>query len=645
MPSAPSQNTAALTAIKCLGDSGVVTSIESTLYGTSTLTYALEYSTNGNPGSWTSAGDPSSVSTAGAWITANWTSLPGSNTLYWRLSVECTNTGTAQVRIGDFRAYNGSAEFVEGGVLQPVTGTTPRLELGISKDGGVSIAGSEYVDVLGVLQPLQTGGANDLFGATWTRNDVNSPNFCVVVRRSLLGDEDSTLARYLDTLALDVYYVPQGSSLVALERQLSTQKILLGKEGTPGTVVPVTNRLMTCTCNASPKGEWRSFAAQGDKLDTQQMLIREWTEATFDGYPTYDELGYFLNACFNLDAPSTIATGAYNHRWTFNARMANTIQTYSVQYGDPEDATHAHGFGYGFVSDFDIDFDRTKGDFKATMLGQAISDGITMTPGAAQVWSLAETGSATGGTFILAYKGARTTPLAYNATSAAIQTALQALSTVGAGGMTVAGGGFPFTVTAAGGLVGTSLPNLEVINSLTGTGNPAVVPTVTSFGGYIEASGLPILPGQISIYVGSTYSTLSASKLTRAFVSKLSYKAMRAPVWVLDSSQGSFAATIEPQGKFEITITVEADSNGMAFLSNARNGTQMYVRLLGTGPQIPTTTTNYGFQIDACAKISSLPPFSDKDGVYAAEYKFTIDHSQADGFSTFVNLINGIATY
>ena len=635
--------TAAVTAIKSLGSLGPVTSVEATIYGTSTPTFILEYSTTGNVGSWISAGAASTNVTVGLWSTVTWTGLSVGSTLFWRLSATTTTATQAEIRVGDFRVFNGAVEWAEGAVQPPAAGTSARLELGLSKDGGVSIAGSRTINVLGTLQAFTVGGVADLFGAIWTRDDVNSNTFALAIRRPILGDEDGSLSRLLDTVALDVYYTPEGASLMALERQFSTQKILIGKEVTPGTLVATPTRLMGVTANASPKGEWRSWSPTGDKLDTLQMLIKEWTECQLDGIPTYDELGYVLNAALNLDAPSLIATGAYNHRWYFNARSANTVQTYSMSYGDPEDATRAHQFTFGYVNYFDLDFDRTKADLKANMLGQALTDGITMTVGANQVWGI--TSTATGGTVVYSYKGARTTALAFGATTAAVQTALQALSTVGAGNMLVTGTAAALVITAAGALAGQNLPNIEMpASGMLLTGGTSTQ-TVTTPGGYTEATLMPILPGQLGIYVGSTYSTLSSSKLTRAFVSKVSFKGMRSPVWVLDPANSSFGATIEPEAKIEITIMVEADSNGMAFLTNARTGTQMYVRLLATGPLIGATAINYSFQLDACAKISALPPYSDKDGVYACEYKFTVDHDTTQGFSTYINLVNQIAAY
>jgi HK97 family phage major capsid protein len=56
-----------------------------------------------------------------------------------------------------------------------------------------------------------------------------------------------------------------------------------------------------------------------------------------------------------------------------------------------------------------------------------------------EVQTVTITGSATGGTFTLTFRGATTSGLAYNAAAATVQTALQGLSTIGSGNATVSG--------------------------------------------------------------------------------------------------------------------------------------------------------------------------------------------------------------
>lgn len=93
-------------------------------------------------------------------------------------------------------------------------------------------------------------------------------------------------------------------------------------------------------------------------------------------------------------------------------------------------------------------------------------------------------GTPTGGTFTLSYGGQTTAAIAYNATSAAVQSALEALTTIGAGNVTVTGSaGGPYTVTFVGTLKNQAIPALTAsATGLTGGTSPTVTVAITSTG-------------------------------------------------------------------------------------------------------------------------------------------------------------------
>jgi hypothetical protein len=92
-----------------------------------------------------------------------------------------------------------------------------------------------------------------------------------------------------------------------------------------------------------------------------------------------------------------------------------------------------------------------------------------------EIQTVTITGTPTGGTFTLSYKGQTTTAIAYNAAAAAVQAALQALSTIGSGNATVSGSaGGPYTVTFVGALAGINVDQLGAVGSFTGGSSPAV---------------------------------------------------------------------------------------------------------------------------------------------------------------------------
>jgi hypothetical protein len=108
-----------------------------------------------------------------------------------------------------------------------------------------------------------------------------------------------------------------------------------------------------------------------------------------------------------------------------------------------------------------------------------------------QVQVVTITGTPTGGTFTLAFGGATTGTIAYNAAASAVQTALRALPTASASDLTVSGsGGGPFTVT----FVQAPGPISVGANSLTGGTAPAVTVTQSP----VLDSGLRAIGGDFS---------------------------------------------------------------------------------------------------------------------------------------------------
>lgn len=103
-----------------------------------------------------------------------------------------------------------------------------------------------------------------------------------------------------------------------------------------------------------------------------------------------------------------------------------------------------------------------------------------------EVQTLTITGTPTGGTFTLTFEGEETATIAYNANAAAVESAFEALSTVGAGNGTCAGGplpGTPVTITFTGAL---AKQDVDLVTAdgdgLTGGTAPAAAVALTTPG-------------------------------------------------------------------------------------------------------------------------------------------------------------------
>ena len=143
----------------------------------------------------------------------------------------------------------------------------------------------------------------------------------------------------------------------------------------------------------------------------------------------------------------------------------------------------------------------------------------------AEVQTVTITGSPTGGTFTLTFDGQTTAGIAYNALAAAVQTALEALSNILPGDVTVGGGpgpATPWTVTFLSSLG--NVPQMSANGTgLTG-GTPAIAVTTTTPGTSLTDIGYAApLVGSPTSANGVSLELWSAAIDDGAYASELPY--------------------------------------------------------------------------------------------------------------------------
>lgn len=145
---------------------------------------------------------------------------------------------------------------------------------------------------------------------------------------------------------------------------------------------------------------------------------------------------------------------------------------------------------------------------------------------------------------------------------------------------------------------------------------------------------VPLTPGETSVYVDSTFGGIGGTKLGRCFDVDWQLNNKQDGVFTLDAATGtSFAARVETKPTLEMTLLVEADANGMAFLDGYRNGTTYYIRVESQGPIIGGSE-HYLFRMDMAAKVNQPQEFKDEQGAWAIGFKFAIvTDTSLDAFS------------
>lgn len=181
------------------------------------------------------------------------------------------------------------------------------------------------------------------------------------------------------------------------------------------------------------------------------------------------------------------------------------------------------------------------------------------------------TGSPTGGTFTLTYGGQTTAAIAYNAAAATVQTDLEALSTIGAGNVSVSGSaGGPYTVEFIGDLAGQPLSEMTASGaSLTGGTSPSVTVVTLTDGLTGEdvtlSDGTLFKAGDKKIDVGTVLVEITASGKygpaltnaqgqTAAADGRETVASKRGKVWLLNhtvfkSTEGEIIGDVIDQGQ------------------------------------------------------------------------------------------------
>jgi len=206
------------------------------------------------------------------------------------------------------------------------------------------------------------------------------------------------------------------------------------------------------------------------------------------------------------------------------------------------------------------------------------------TNGTSEVQTVTVTGTPTGGTFKLSYRGRATTAIAYNANSATVQAALEALSTIGSGNVAASGSlSSGMTITFQGALEKFVAQTLILAdNSLTGGTSPSVTIQETTPG--ISASGRGAVAGRLLI--DTTNGVAYVNKGTQT-----------APVWTklvarsVEAASADGAITIPDADEEKIVMITKGSAAALTLGTPASTQNGAQIQFMSTTAFAHTVTT------------------------------------------------------
>lgn len=158
-----------------------------------------------------------------------------------------------------------------------------------------------------------------------------------------------------------------------------------------------------------------------------------------------------------------------------------------------------------------------------------------------------------------------------------------------------------------------------------------------------DLAQVPIVGKHIDIFVDTTWAALGTTKLLRAFTVEQAITGLFGPVWPLNSANASYDGHVDLPPTPTAKLTLEADSTGMAYLSQFRANTNIFVRILATGPEYEAGFP-YSFQTDMCLGIKTIMPDNEDNGITTVEIDCEVEKDSTSGKGLEYTLVNDIAT-
>lgn len=164
---------------------------------------------------------------------------------------------------------------------------------------------------------------------------------------------------------------------------------------------------------------------------------------------------------------------------------------------------------------------------------------------------------------------------------------------------------------------------------------------ITMTGAPTSIALVPVLPTQVDIFLATSYAGLAgASALERAISASWAMRNRYGMIFPLATAVGtSFDEHLEIEPELQCKLKMEANSEGMALLSDLRDGDTRFMRILAVGAVISGAYT-YRLQIDTALKVMDVSEFSDEDGLVAVEWTLDGVHDATWGQATQVQLTN-----
>lgn len=138
--------------------------------------------------------------------------------------------------------------------------------------------------------------------------------------------------------------------------------------------------------------------------------------------------------------------------------------------------------------------------------------------------------------------------------------------------------------------------------------------------GVSSPSNVPILPGEVDVYLDATSGNLGTTKLLRDFRYEMSFSGFFGNIWPLNSALTSFAAHSVMKPDLQTMLQLGNDSVGRGLVTNMRAGSTVFMRTKATSGTEIEGGFPYSLTIDAALKVMAAPGRGDHEGLSVLDW-------------------------
>lgn len=432
---------------------------------------------------------------------------------------------------------------------------------------------------------------------------------------------------------------------MALDRQLINEVAQIGFEVTAGTAIAATRRLNTIKMMIGSNLETNEYKGAGSRWDSEVVINRERSDISIDqSVLTYDEFAIAVAMLFGQPTITTPGGGTLSRDLDWAPSTYNPIvaATTTIEVGS---STYAERVAGAQLSGLSCEWGNDGCTFTADGFARLLSPGVQLTKNATYTLTSAAS-PPTAGTYTLTVNGATTAAIAFGANPAAVQAALELLSTVGAGnvivtllanGPTTATASTTYTIEFRGALAGTAVTGTGTFTGLTPSGSISVPAGIVG-STPAQLDIVAVQPVHWNIYVDDTAAGLGTTQLLTPHAGSFSLGDLFAPYYVLDRAQTSYKSAVEGDASGELSLTLQANAAGYAFLTAARAGQTRFIRAEAVGPLIEGALF-YRMRFDFACKLTSIAK-GDDQGVTTVDLTAAIKHDKTWNKALAISLRN-----